>query len=395
MSRIIKTFTVILYISLLLSASSLPYGEQHFSYLAKSFLAGGMDINSNPEGFDDAALYNGNYYWPLGPFPAILILPLVYIAGVFQTLFFHRYIHWLLVTAVFYLIYKLARKFKFNDSDSLILAFAFGLGSVFVGVSLIPWSWYYSQVICTLLIFLSFYEFFTKKRYFVLGIIFSCILLTRMTAFLGVVFILLDILGLKENVRTKFRKMLILSIPITVSLLLLLSYNYFRFGNLFEQGYRYQIISGGTLKARDYGLISLRHIPGNLYYFLIAPPVQVLKDGQSKVLMFPFITYSGWGMGIIFTSVYMLKLLFMNYKDRITKYLLITSLEISIPIFMYYGIGFRQYGYRYSLDFFPYLFLILMLNYQKQGLTRKFRIAAVISIIFNILLLYTKSFIAV
>jgi hypothetical protein len=393
MSRHLKTFVVVLYISLLISSSFLPHGEQQFSYLAKSFLEGRLDINNFPTGFADATFFNGNYYWPLGPFPAMLIVPLVYIAGIFQTLFLHRYIHWLLVTGVLYLIYKIARKLKFSETDSLILSFAFSLGSVFIGVSLVPWGWYYSQVVCTLLIFLAMYEHFGKRRYFVMGLIFACILLTRMTAFLGIVFILLSILDLKEDAKSKIYKVFVLSIPILVSAGILLSYNFIRFGNPFEQGYKYQIIDGGTKKARDYGLVSLKHIPGNLYYFLVAPPEQVLTDGQSKVLRFPFITYSDWGMGILFTSCFMLAILFVNIKNKINRNLLIASSAIAIPVFMYYGIGFRQFGYRYSLDFLPYLFLLVMLIYQKHGLTNKFKLATAISILLNIYLLFTKSYI--
>jgi hypothetical protein len=391
MSRYLKIYAVVLYISLLISSSFSPYGEQQFSYLAKSFLAGRLDINNFPTGFADTSFFNGNYYWPLGPFPAILITPLVYIAGIFKTLFLHRYIHWLLVMGVFYFIYKIARKLKFSKTDSLILSFAFNLGSVFIGVSLVPWSWYYSQVVCTLLIFLAIYEYFGKRRYFVLGFIFACILLTRITAFLGIVFILLNILDLKEDIRNKLRKIFMLSVPVLVLVGILLSYNYFRFGNPFEQGYKYQIIDGGTKKARDYGLVGLKHIPGNLYYFLVAPPEQVLADEQSKVLSFPFITYNGWGMGIFFTSSFMLVIFFTRLKEKINRNLLITSFFISVPIFMYYGVGFRQYGYRYSLDFLPYLFLLVMLIYQKHGLTNKFKLAVTFSIFLNICLLLTRS----
>ena len=39
--------------------------------------------------------------------------------------------------------------------------------------------------------------------------------------------------------------------------------------------------------------------------------------------------------------------------DRFTKLLLIGILAVALPVFLYYGIGWRQLGYRYSLDFLP------------------------------------------
>ena len=390
MFKYLKIIAVVFYISLLISSSFGSFGEQQFSYLSRSFLVGKLDVNGYPYGFADASFYGGNYYWPLGPFPGILITPLVFAASYFNTLFLHRYIHWILVTCVFFLVYKIARRLKFNETDSILCAFAFNLGSVFIGVSLIPWSWYYAQVVCTLLIFLAIYEYLNNKRYFILGLIFSCIFLTRITATLGVIFVILDILHNKEVIKSKIIKIVKLTTPIVASVIMLLAYNYLRFGNPFEQGYKYQIISGGTDKARNYGLLSFRHVPGNLYYFLIASPDQVLKDGQLKVLKFPFITYNDWGMGIVFTSCYFLLLPLTGLKTKTNRNLLLTSLAISVPIFMYYGIGFRQYGYRYSLDFLPYLFLILLLHYSKTGLTIKFRMMVFLSIFLNIYLLFFK-----
>lgn len=393
MSRYFKNLFIVLYFSVLFSVSFSPYGEQQFSHLANSFLSGRLDINQISTFSIDTALYGGNHYWPLSPFPSIFILPFVYIAGFFKTLFLHRYIHWVLVAGVFILVYKIARKLNFTDNESLLWAFGFNLGSVFIGVSLIPWSWYYAQVICVLLIFLAIYEFLSKKRYFVLGLIYSFILLTRQTAFLGILFILLDIFSGSETLKVKFHMIVLLATPIVAAAVLLLSYNYVRFNNPFEQGYKYQVINGGTERARDYGLLSIKHIPGNLYYFLIAPPEQVLEDGQSKVLKFPFITYNDWGVGILYTSIYAAALFFISIDKKIKKHLLITTLVVAIPIFMYYGVGFRQYGFRYSLDFFPYLFFLLMLNYRKTGISNKFKLAIVVSIFFNIYLFYSKVFI--
>jgi hypothetical protein len=46
--------------------------------------------------------------------------------------------------------------------------------------------------------------------------------------------------------------------------------------------------------------------------------------------------------------------------------LLITIVIVALPIFLYYGIGVSQFGYRYSLDYLPYLFLLLIKNYKEQ-----------------------------
>jgi hypothetical protein len=290
-------------------------------------------------------------------------------------------------------VYRISRKLGYGTTTSIFLAFVFNLGSVFIGTSLIPWSWYFSQVVCTFLVFAAICEYLGRKRYFVMGIIFSLILLTRITAFLGIILIFLEIAGSTVNVRRKLKNVLLLLMPVVISIFILFLYNFSRFGKPFEQGYRYQIISGATNRAREYGLISLKHIPGNLYYFLIAPPKQVFADGISKVLKFPYVTMNEWGMGIFFTSIYLIKLFSVSYKNKLNRNLLLTSVAVSVPVFMYYGVGFRQYGYRYSLDFLPYLFLILMNHYRQKGLSWNIKTAMLFSIVINVFLLYSVEFV--
>jgi hypothetical protein len=239
------------------------------------------------------------------------------------------------------------------------------------------------------MIFLAIYEYLGKKRYILLGLIFACILLTRFTAALGIIFILLEIVGNKTA--GKVRNLLRLVTPIAVSVVILFIYNYLRFGNIIEQGYKFQILGEAAMASRNYGIFSFLHIPGNLYYFLFASFEPVFKDNISQVLRFPYFSYNEWGISVFITSTYLIKLFFVNYRDKINRNLLIASIVIALPIFMYNGIGFRQFGYRYSLDFLPYLFLLIMLYYRKTGLTLKIKIAMFLSIFLNLYLLFSKT----
>jgi hypothetical protein len=48
----------------------------------------------------------------------------------------------------------------------------------------------------------------------------------------------------------------------------------------------------------------------------------------------------------------------------------------------YYGIGVRQYGYRYALDFYPFLFLMLAYA-ARQRLTLPMKVIIVFSFVLN------------
>jgi hypothetical protein len=367
------------------------YQEQQFSYLALSFLKGRLDISSYPTAWNDAAYFAGNYYWPLGPFPAIVLMPFVYTFSLFNLFFHQRYLQAPLVFAIIYLIYRMAKKLKYNQGDSIYWVIAFNLASVFIAIIQNSWSWEFATVVSVFLAFLAINEYFGRKNYLKIGIIYGCLLLTRVSASLGIALFLLDVLYGKAKTKQKLKNLSKLLIPYLLSALVLGFYNFARFGNFFEQGYSYQLTQGGALVARSYGLFNPIHIPGNLYYFLVASPIPVLKDGVSRVLAFPYLTYDPGGMGIFYTSPYFLYLFFLKYKDRLSKILIFTSVVVAIPIFLYYGIGIFQYGYRYSLDFLPYLFLLLIKNYKEQKGTLSFGFKATIvgSSLLNLYMLAT------
>lgn len=382
---------LIFLLSLLIAPLFINFGEQHFSFLAESFIKGRLDISQYPQAWNDASFFKGRYFWPQGPFPAIILLPFSYIFNLFGPFFYQKYLQVPLVLGIFYLCVTIARRLSYGARDSLYIAIAFVFASVFTNIAIVPWSWQFSQVITVFLIFYAIYEYLTHKRYLILGIIFGLILLTRATASLGIIFFVLECLINKKNLASKVRNFVKLMVPFFAAGLILAVYNYARFGNILEQGYSYQLAQGGVSKAREYGLFALIHIPGNLYYFLIAPPLPVLKDGISRVLTFPFVKSDIWGMSIFFTSPYFVYLAFLKYKDKVSKFLWITVLIIALPILMYYGIGMSLFGYRYSLDFLPYLFLLLFKNYreQKGNLSPGFKLVIILSMVFNLYLLAT------
>lgn len=364
-------------------------GAQQFSYLASSFLQGKTYFLQNPGSWEDAVFFNSRNYWPLGPFPAVLLMPFVYVFSLLNKFFHQGYLHFFIVLGVFYLVYKIARKVKYAISDSLYLAFAFCFASVFLGVAIWAWSWHFSHVITVFLLFLAIYEYLGKRRYWLIGLILGLIMTTRVTASLFFVFFVLEIILIsKARFFNKANNLFKLLIPYLVSFLLLTNYNFIRFGNFVEQGYGLANLLPPLAKARDYGLFSLIHLPGNLYYFLLSFPLPVFRDNLSHVLKFPYFKANSWGMSIFITSPYYIYLLFLRHKDVLSKTLLLTVFLISLPIFLYFSIGARQFGYRYSLDFLPLLFFLFIRSYRKQYkvLTYRFKILVLITAFTNLYL---------
>src|SRR6266850_1026830 len=94
-------FAVVVCFNLTVSA------DQQFSYLAESFLQGKTYFLASSTFGHDTAFFQGKYYWPLGPFPAVLLLPFVLVFRSFSLFFFQGYLQVFLVLGVFYLFFKI------------------------------------------------------------------------------------------------------------------------------------------------------------------------------------------------------------------------------------------------------------------------------------------------
>jgi hypothetical protein len=238
------------------------------------------------------------------------------------------------------------------------------------------------------LIFASIAEIIGRRRPLIIGSLFALALATRVTAALGVFWCIGEVLCDSSSWRKKLRSLVAVGFPCFAVLALLLLYNYARFGNAFEQGYAAQIIPRHGSAARAIGLLSLRHIPGNLYYLLLAAPTTVSFDKVSAVLAFPFVAANRWGMSIFVTSPCLLYMFGLRYCDKTSCMLLLTVVVIALPILLYYGVGYFQFGYRYSLDFMPFLYFLLLRNYrlQRGDLTTGFKAVLIASAVWNLYL---------
>jgi hypothetical protein len=201
-----------------------------------------------------------------------------------------------------------------------------------------------------------------------IGLAGAGLLTTRLSAALIVIFFVIEIIIERRAVVAKLKNLAKLLTPYLIAGGVLALYNYWRFRNVFEAGYSYQELAPQLIQARSYGLFSVQHIPGNLYYMLLSAPTPVLLDGTSQVLTAPYLLRDSWGMSIFFTSPYLLWFFTAKWKlfSKQLRRLLFCLAPIFLAVIMYYGIGWMQFGYRYAMDFLPILFIILMQVYRRR-----------------------------
>jgi len=346
-------------------------GSQQFSLLAQSFLHGQLSFRSSIGGLgQDPIFWHGKVYWGEGPFPAVLLMPLVGFFSLFHRFYFQGYLDWVLILGVSFFVFKLARSLKYSKEDSIVLTLGFVLGSAFIGVASVSSSWFFAQVVTTFLLFWSLYEYYVRshKCWWLIGIICALILLTRVTATPVLLFFCLELWRLRRSIKQKLIKSIQLLLPTVFAIILWGLYNFLRFHNPFNGGYAHQLLYYDSAKARSYGEFSLIHVPAGLYSAIFGAPIRVLRDSGSWTLKFPYIQNNVYGMSIYITSPYLLSLFTHKWSSFEAKErnLLIAIFVSALFVFSYFGLGLIQFGYRYTLDFLPELFLLFMIMYRKN-----------------------------
>ena len=125
--------------------------------------------------------------------------------------------------------------------------------------------------------------------------------------------------------------------------------NWARFGSPFDFGHAHLWNNRVNADIRQHGLFSLHYLPKQLRAAFLRLPA--VEGGR--------LTYHPDGMSLLLTTPLFLLLLLPRARPRLHLALWLTVALTALPGFLYQNTGYVQFGYRFSLDYTPYLFLLL------------------------------------
>ncbi len=339
---------------------------KHYVYLADAFIHGRLDLRYYPNYYQDIVIFEGQSYIPFPPMPAILLTPLV---GLFGTNVSQRVMTNFIGALNVSLLWYIFKVLKVRKDVSLGLTILFGFGTVHWYCSQVGTTWFYAHIVAVSFIFFAIIEALTKKRPIIVGLLLGFAAMSRQLTVLSLPFFLL---ALVKDGRAEWRKILKLIIALGSILLLYSIYNYVRVGNLFDVTYTelYKWYMPGDYQR--YSIFDLHWLPGGLYTMLLMPPK--LLEG------FPYFQPDPEGMSMLLVTPAFLYILKAKEKDWMVIGSWISVILISIPSLMYFNHGWVQFGYRFSLDFTPFLMLLLF-----RGFEGKMTIGKILLITYSIL----------
>ncbi len=318
------------------------------------------------------------------PFPALLAMPMVWLKGMGAAGF--GFISLVLFAGT---ILTWNRIFRVQGADADMrfwLLVAIGFASPLFYVTLrADGVWFFAQSVAFFFASLAVHEAIIGRRLFTAGLALACALTSRqMMAFLAPVLFLIwlhsDEPVLAVN-RERISGLLWLAVPVFAGLVCYLAYNYWRFGDPFDTGYRFLKPAGGVLEVRvaDYGVWNKAYTVFNFFYFFLqgfhvsfAPPhdVQLAKLDDYGT---SFIAASPW-------------LFILFFAKRALRTILLFALPVGISTVMlfYHSNGYSQYNtQRYMLDWLPAM-LVLIVPILSAALMEWFRLLVAWGVALNV-----------
>ncbi len=313
--------------------------------LAANMWQGRFDVGDLTR-LNDIVVVNGRNYEAISLGPVLPYLPLVPFKALWPLAGW--LVDGLMGIVAASLALPVARRYGPGGKATYWLA-ALGAFGILVFTQATAGNFYYlAQVEAVACTFVVLIEWRGRRRPWLMGLAFGLAALARPTLLLAAVPFGLAILYTST---TRTRAAIAYSVPILATLALTGLFNMARFGSPLETGYAISIVNPELAARRAQGLFSLEHLPDNLYLLVLG--------GFGLRRRFPFLAANQNGHSLLLTSPALLIALRAGFRDRTAQLLWAATAVVAVPILLYYGYGGPlTYGYRYTLDFTPFLFAL-------------------------------------
>lgn len=354
-----------------------PQGA-YFDHLADAFLHARLHLE-NPPGQHDLTPYDGRWYVPFPPLPALLLMPWVAASGVAgaSTVAFSIGLGTVNVWLTWMLLAGLARRgfVSLAGGDRFWLTIMFAIGTVHWQVAVDGQVWFLGHVCTLTFVLLAAWLAVATQSPWLAGAALAIAALGRPNVVLTLPLLhalaqargggcdppgpqpapdtlrlLAD--GLRGwNPAWLWRAL----IPIAVAASALMSYNVARFGDPLDFGYTRQRVDASVLgDLHTHGQFSLHHVVRNVNVLLLGLPR--IERGERLP------TPDERGMSVLLTTPALLLVLRARGRDPLTRSAWLATGLLLVPLLLYYNTGWRQFGYRFSLDFLTPLLVLMALG---------------------------------
>ncbi len=302
--------------------------------------------------------------------PTILALPFRFLLG---EKFQQQYLAHILGGGIVALTILISWTIKKSKKLAIWSGLLVGVGSIIWFLSATGSSWYLGQVSAAFFLTAAIYESLNKKRPPLVGIFLGAAYLSRLHTVLSLPFFLY-LLWSKNWLKNYFY----LGLGILPFVLFNFYYNFARFGTIFDKAYFLlpQILNELDKPWFAKGVTNIVYIPDNLRAMFWSFP-KLIKSP-------PFIQPSWAGLAIWITTPAFIYSLFAPFKERVVRFSWFSIFLIFLVVASHGGTGWAQFGYRFAVDFYPFLIFLTIKATAKSNLAWHHWLLLAISITVNL-----------
>lgn len=357
---------IVAFIAALLFAMMREQGfTNSYAALADAFLNGQLNVERCFD-VDCAVSPDGRSWVIFPPFPALVSLPFVMIFGVEFSGFIPLAMVFVAISALLWVRIFRSQNVEMREAMWLTIALVFA-SPVYLLLLRANGIWFFAQAVSFLLVTLSIYEAFHKKRLVLIGVFIGLAFLTRQMSVFYAPFILVLLLESKQPVwrinRDLITKIFWIGLPIALSIGVYFVYNNIRFGDFLENGYRYLIESSDELVpgepitnrlntvglfSKDYALFNFVYMFFQGFHFEFTGPNALTSVGMDR-----------WGTSLFAASPFVFLALLAPFRQENFVGYVVILLIAGVTIF-YHSNGYSQINaQRYTLDWLPILMVFV------------------------------------
>lgn len=353
-------FFLLTFVIYYLSGESTYSPYHYFAPLTEAFLEGRLYLLHKPSWLNELLPVDGKYYVIYPPMPAIMLIPQALLLGgeLNQTL---ASVFWgsLCVAVIYFLMRRLSDSIRLQIWLTVLLAY----GTIFWYLACDGKAWFFAQITSFFFLSLAVLETFGKRRPLIIGILLGASFWCRLPVVLSLPFFLIMISDQwidKEQSslfkKIKLKPLILLGLGVAVFILLNFAYNYVRFDTISDIAYNIQAKEEPWFYPK--GLFHISYITKHLWVFFLKPPLFSMDA--------PFVIPSLEGMSILITTPAVIYVIFAGIRNKTALACWSAIIPVALVSFTHGGYGWIQFGYRFALDFYPFLLVLIALGIKSQ-----------------------------
>lgn len=316
--------------------------------LANRFREGRLD---SPlfAGTVDSVESGGRFYLAVGPLQPLPYLPFTALPALQPVAGY--VVGTTLGVLAAWLCLPLMRAYGARESARGLATFA-ALGTLLFYVSVFGDLYYLAHVEAFLALTVLLIEWAGRRRPLVLGLLLGVAFLARAPTVMAAIPLGMALMWRRPD---WFRRGAAFATPLVGALAVYGAYNLARFGSPTEAGYGLSLLTDPALEVRRaQGVFAVAHVGENLRLALLAVPRFIPR--------LPFVEADPYGQSLLLVSPALVLAARAGFRSPRVRVLWAAAAAIAVPVLLYYGGGFVQYGFRYSLDLTPFLLALVALG---------------------------------